>query len=220
MPQLQTALSMGRAYQQLAFFSETEVQTVLAELHQLELQGRMERKGLSNTSQRNQQFTQQDRYLGVVPWFVQALEGNDTRPIPQRIQRLHQTLAHALQRPTMLDTTLMHECYYSKSEVGSFLPRHMDERHEELKGAKGWISPSRRSLSWLIYLSDPAEWTLEGHGGALRTFPQQGKIEEGYSSTYNGDLQIGWLQPSLWDNIHYFGSIRISSRIPCRTVFK
>ena len=37
----------------------------------------------------------------------------------------------------MKDPTLAHECYYSQSKPGAFLPRHMHERHEELKGPRG-----------------------------------------------------------------------------------
>ncbi|KAL3923374.1 MAG: hypothetical protein SGARI_006232 [Bacillariaceae sp.] len=97
----------------------------------------------------------------------------------------------------MSDATLNHECYYSLSNVGSSLPRHMDERHEEMKGAQGWLLPSRRSLSWLIYLSEPADWDIAQNGGALRTFPQQSlKVDEKSNgdSTHEGNLQVGWLQ--------------------------
>mmetsp|Transcript_20193 Transcript_20193/g.36471 ORF Transcript_20193/g.36471 Transcript_20193/m.36471 type:complete len:264 (-) Transcript_20193:124-915(-) len=90
----------------------------------------------------------------------------------------------------MKDPTLNHECYYSLSKVGSFLPRHMDERHEEMKGAQGWLLPSRRSLSWLIYLSEPSNWDIERNGGALRTFPPKRST---CSSTHEENLQIGWI---------------------------
>ena len=81
----------------------------------------------------------------------------------------------------------------------------MDERHEELKGSKGYLKPSRRSISWLIYLSDPVDWTLRENGGALRSFPQkQFQVNQEDSnnallnkvdSTHDGNLQIGWLLP-------------------------
>lgn len=100
----------------------------------------------------------------------------------------------------MHDASLEHECHYSRSTPGAFLPRHINERHKELKGPKRWMIPSRRSISRLIYLSDD-----DLVGGELRTFPQKdflsgkhGKLESGYHS---GNLQIGWVEmnmPSFW----------------------
>lgn len=83
----------------------------------------------------------------------------------------------------------------------------MDERHEETKGPRGWLLPSRRSLSWLIYLSetgDGAAWDAETNGGLLRTFPQKSYRNDGGSDgqpwegtvecgSHNGNLQVGWL---------------------------
>lgn len=114
------------------------------------------------------------------------------QPIIDKIQNLRVQVSSILNRPTVSDATLAHECYYSRSSVGAFLPRHMDERHEELKGPRGWMLSSRRSISWLIYLSD-----VDLIGGQLRTFPQEnyknakpGMIETG---SHNGNLQIGWI---------------------------
>jgi hypothetical protein len=194
---LKQAIYSGRVYQQQDFLNEHQVQMVLAEVSALEASGGFERKGLSNTVQKNQTFSYNDRSVCVVPWFIKALEEKDERDIPRLMRRMQTTLSEACHRPSMMDTSLSHECYYSKSQVGSRLSRHMDERHEELKGAKGWLRPSRRSLSWLIYLSDPG-WTLELNGGALRSYPQQFLAEEESSptfldSTHLGNLQVGWL---------------------------
>ena len=193
--ELKKKIYSGRVYQHYNFLSEQEVEIVLKEIKKLDLDGKFETKGLSNTVLKNQSFSNKlDRAICPVPWFVKALDGDDHRDIPKRIRNLQQALSEALDRPTMMDNTLAHECYYSKSEVGSRLPRHMDDRHEELKGAKGWMNPSRRSLSWLIYLSDPADWDIEKNGGALRSYPQTSVAES--DSTHDGNLQIGWLVPS------------------------
>jgi hypothetical protein len=109
----------------------------------------------------------------------------------------------------------LQECYYSKSNPGSSLARHMDERHEESKGPRGWLLPSRRSLSWLIYLSEThdnidgesqsnQEWDAIQNGGMLRTFPQRqyrqnkttGWEETVQCGSHNGNLQVGWLLAS------------------------
>ena len=210
---LRQTITAGRVYQHENFLSEEQVQTMLKEIQMMENDGKFVRKGLSNTALQNQQFSNvYDRSICVVPWFPQALTGDDTREIPTLLNQLRQTLSVTLNRPSLLDNTLQHECYFSKSEIGSKLARHMDERHEELKGSKGWINTSRRSLSWLIYLSSPTNWSLEQNGGALRTYPQQqfynvlhdvGKEENDEKSsmlhadsTHDGNLQIGWLLPS------------------------
>lgn len=209
MPQLQQRIRSGRVYQRFNFLSEDEVRSMWEEIHQLEDSGGFGRSGLSNTVQgSNQQFGTNDRTLCPAPWWVDSLEGNELAkttntgipPIAARIQDLRLSLSSLLDRPTMQDASLAHECYYSMSTIGSSLARHMDERHEELKGAKGWLLPSRRSLSWLVYLSDPEEWSLEEHGGALRSFVPQssvvdvdGKREGGKLAQDEGNLQIGWL---------------------------
>jgi len=74
----------------------------------------------------------------------------------------------------------------------------MDERHEETKGPRGWLLPSRRSLSWLIYLSetdDGSEWDSERNGGLLRSFPQPSTTLDRASDcgSHSGNLQVGWL---------------------------
>lgn len=188
---LRDAIWNGRVYQQEGFLSESQVKEVLNEIAVQESLGSFQKKGLSNTATVNKFDNKLDRAICPVPWFAQAMEETDKREIPSIIRKLQLSLSQTLNRPTIADTTIAHECYYSKSEVGSRLPRHMDERHEELKGAKGWLGTSRRSLSWLIYLSDPREWDLKENGGALRTFPQTNTIES--DATHKGNLQVGWL---------------------------
>lgn len=128
--------------------------------------------------------------------------------VGNKLQNLRLALAEILtNRTTMADPNLAHECYYSQSEPGSFLKRHMDERHEETKGARGWLLPSRRSISWLVYVSDDNVM-----GGELRTFPiarekyatKHKMMLQQYSSftgipglkecgSHDGNLQVGWL---------------------------
>ena len=77
------------------------------------------------------------------------------------VDQLRLELSAELQRPGLVCA----EQYYSVSGAGASLPLHMDERHEEAKGARGWAGTYRRSLSWLVYLSDPqhgrsAAWPL------------------------------------------------------------
>jgi hypothetical protein len=185
----------------------------LAGIADFEAKGRFQRMALSKTVLGKNHL---DQSICVIPWFLKALEGRDTCEIPTCVRQLQQTLSDALNhdnnRPTLADTNLSHECYYSKSEVGSRLPRHMDKRHEELKGAKGWLLPSGRSISWLIYLSDPRDWDLQVHGGALRSFPQRHVVES--DATHDGNLQVGWLVSSLEDEDRLSRPVYLDSWFP------
>lgn len=194
--QLQRFIVAGQIYQHHNFLNEEEIQILLTDIGNLEKKGSFLPSGLSNTVKGSMQdFGQQDRLTASVPWWTGALEGKETEVgvVAQKLQLLRKMLAQVLDRPSMLDTKWEHECYYSKSMPGSALPRHMDERHEELKGSKGWLLPSRRSISWLVYLSDPG-WDLELNGGALRSYYQPNK-GPGISQD-GGNLQVGWLMAS------------------------
>eukprot|EP00977_Amphora_coffeiformis_P004148 scaffold846_cov168-Amphora_coffeaeformis.AAC.5 len=169
---------------------------LFTDMKRLEAQGSFTKSGLSDTSRgRSQGFGGQDRSVSTVPWWSDALQGKTPTDnvLARRIQELRYFLADALDRPTLRDSDLAHECYYSTAGPGSFLPRHMDDKHEDLKGSKGWLLPSRRSLTWLLYLSDPADWNLAKNGGALRTFPPAKLAEGPNEPTHEGNLQIGWL---------------------------
>lgn len=105
---------------------------------------------------------------------------------------LRTELAVGLNRPTLEpEGTRKHEMTFNWYEPGAKLGRHLDEHHEETKGVKGWMLPTRRSVTWLVYLND--NWTKE-EGGALRCFPRGNDY---LSSTpvgaHKGNLQVGWV---------------------------
>ena len=83
------------------------------------------------------------------------------------------------------DCDICAEQYYSILGPGAFRTRHMDERHEETKGERGWRLPTRRSVSWLLYLSRG-----DVRGGALRAYCRSSAAACG---AHAGDLQVGWL---------------------------
>lgn len=92
------------------------------------------------------------------------------------------------------------EISYTRFGPGAFLKRHVDEHHEELKGVAGWSQPTRRSLSWLIYLNP--NWNPDVSGGCLRCYERAAKHpSHAVGARPNGDLQIGWLRPSLQDPV-------------------
>ena len=89
---------------------------------------------------------------------------------------------------------------YTRFGPGAYLQRHIDEHHEELKGPAGWSTPTRRSLSWLIYFNE--QWNVDRSGGALRCYEravQPPSHRVGARGT--GDLQIGWLRATMDDPV-------------------
>mmetsp|Transcript_17514 Transcript_17514/g.37891 ORF Transcript_17514/g.37891 Transcript_17514/m.37891 type:complete len:551 (+) Transcript_17514:104-1756(+) len=120
----------------------------------------------------------------------------------------------------------LEEMYYSISPKGSSLPRHNDERHEDTKGEKGWITDTRRSISWLIYLNED-DWgsgsedygeggnknedTRSGKGGELRAYCRKCRSDANVQcGSHEGNIQVGWLReakveqlrPRQWEKEH------------------
>ena len=78
-----------------------------------------------------------------------------------------------------------------------FKGRHLDEHHEETKGIKGWTLPTRRSVTWLVYLND--NW-LDSEGGVLRCFPRSDSTMKKNTvqvGCHEGNLQVGWINGSI-----------------------
>jgi len=90
------------------------------------------------------------------------------------------------------------EISYTRFGPGAFLKRHVDEHHEELKGTDGWAKPTRRSISWLIYLNE-RDWDGSVHGGQLRCFERNKCARGRLGATAGGDLQVGWLRATALD---------------------
>jgi hypothetical protein len=132
-------------------------------------------------------------------WHTRSSFGN-------RMAALRTDLAYNLNRPH-LDQGLAISKYghgsteisYTRFGPSAFLKRHVDEHHEEIKGLAGWSKPTRRSVSWLIYLNEP-DWISSKHGGQLRCFARTGGNHDGMvGARPNGDLQIGWLRSTARD---------------------
>jgi hypothetical protein len=167
--------------------------------------GQFRPDGLTNTALREQGFdAKADRqtFRGGADWDDYGVgDGKARLEFAIRMGRLREELAIGLNRPTLSDGGRgegegggkRHEMTYNWYEPGAKLGRHLDEHHEETKGTKGWIRPSRRSVTWLVYLNE--NWNAED-GGALRCYPRS----EGCISTndvqvgaHDGNLQVGWV---------------------------
>ena len=136
-----------------------------------------------------------------IPESSEAVIGNEAMDAVRRmssyIESLYNEVSKSLKvcRPTLSDCDLDHESYISLSPIGSVLPRHVDERHEELKPTNRYSTQSRRSISWLVYLND-ITWNNENYrGGELCYFPLSRKlmpIVYGGCGSHDGNIQVGW----------------------------
>lgn len=85
------------------------------------------------------------------------------------------------------------ERYFSLLGPGQRLGQHMDERHEETKGERGWEATTRRSISWLVYLSDPG-WDEDGGAGAGGHLRARCRSSTTGCGAHAANLQVGWLE--------------------------
>eukprot|EP00521_Asterionellopsis_glacialis_P009448 CAMPEP_0195287924 /NCGR_PEP_ID=MMETSP0707-20130614/4790_1 /TAXON_ID=33640 /ORGANISM="Asterionellopsis glacialis, Strain CCMP134" /LENGTH=387 /DNA_ID=CAMNT_0040347729 /DNA_START=157 /DNA_END=1320 /DNA_ORIENTATION=- len=123
------------------------------------------------------------------------------------MRNLRKELALGLDRPTLdPEGVRKHEMTYNWYEPGASLGRHLDEHHEETKGTKGWMVPTRRSVTWLVYLNDG--WS-ESEGGSLRCYPRRPNMMSSTQvGSHDGNLQIGWIdgnQPVFLDSMRESG---------------
>jgi len=168
---------------------------------QLFASGQFRPDGLTNTAIKEQGFTQKaDRqtFRGGAGWDDNIGDFQTRREFADRMRELRVQLATALDRPSLAqEGTLKHEMTYNWYEPGAKLGRHLDEHHEETKGPSGWTMPTRRSVTWLVYLNEG--WTKE-EGGALRCMPRSDdSIEKNMVQVgcHEGNLQVGWVNDGV-----------------------
>ena len=165
---------------------------------QLFARGEFQPDGLTNTARaRSEQGfdSKADRQTfrgGGLGWNDPDLGNSQARQeFGTIMNNLKRELSIGLNRPTLAtNAPLKHEITYNWYEVGAKLGRHLDEHHEETKGVQGWRRPTRRSVTWLVYLNDG--WVGEQEGGSLRCFPRKEKSRVAVGA-HMGNLQVGWL---------------------------
>ena len=114
--------------------------------------------GLTNTALKKKQqgFNVADRQTFRNDAWDAAVGDQAARlEFAEQMRDLRVGLARGLRRPTLApEGVRKHEMTYNWYEPGAKLGRHLDEHHEETKGAQGWLPPTRRSVTWLVYLND------------------------------------------------------------------
>lgn len=176
------------------------VKRMRQDARQLFDQGYFVPDGLTNTALKKEQqgFSQaadRQTFRGGDGWYDAKAGNVDTRlEFADQMKQLRLQLAKGLNRPTLApEGVRKHEMTYNWYEPDALLGRHLDEHHEETKGPKGWLLPTRRSVTWLVYLND--KWN-DDEGGALHTFPRK-ELSKVPVGSHEGNLQVGWI-----DQIH------------------
>ena len=191
------------------FLPATEILALRADAQDLHASGKFSTDALASYGTSGKFDASKDRaVLRLNQWKDTSLGTWDTRRrFGNRMAALRTELATQLQRPRLdVGQSVTQfgqgstEISYTRFGPGAFLKRHVDEHHEELKGRAGWGQPTRRSISWLIYLNQ--DWNGRTDGGQLRCFQRSSlpvTSQTVLGARPNGDLQVAWLQASPLD---------------------
>ena len=171
-PRVYDTIRQGRIAVIPDFLPAAEILALRSDAQALHGAGKFSTDALASYGTSGKFDASRDRaVLRLNQWKDVTLGTWDTRQrFGQRMAALRTELATQLQRPR-LDTGKAvtqfgngsTEISYTRFGPGAFLKRHVDEHHEELKGVAGWSQPTRRSISWLIYLNE--NWNGRVDGG-------------------------------------------------------
>lgn len=188
------------------FLPPSEVTDLRKDAMNLHADGRFTTDALASYATSGNFDPTKDRaVLKLVQWKNQQLGNYEIRQrFGSKMADVRSQLSRALDRPKLnegLATTKYGngstEISYTRFGPGAFLKRHVDEHHEELKAREGWSKPTRRSVSWLIYLNE--DWDSGKYGGELKCYERVNPTAAQVGARPNGDLQIGWLRASAGD---------------------
>jgi Rps23 Pro-64 3,4-dihydroxylase Tpa1-like proline 4-hydroxylase len=190
-PGAMNTIARGGVHQEPNWLPPSLVTALRVDAQHLFEDGKFSAAGLTNTALSKQKFSaKQDRQTFAEGWTAPVGDANARMEFAKRMRSLRHQLSVGLQRPTLEpEGVSKHEMTYNWYEPGASLGRHLDEHHEETKGTKGWVLPTRRSVTWLVYLNE--DWqSIEG--GALRVFPRETPSLWPVGAD-GAHLQVGWL---------------------------
>jgi Rps23 Pro-64 3,4-dihydroxylase Tpa1-like proline 4-hydroxylase len=186
------------------FLSEADILPLRQDAQQLWLDNRFSTDALAGYGSKGTFDPTRDRAVLKLTQWKRPDYGNfelRSKKFANLMSSVRQELAINLNRPQLAAANSAAvnkygigstEISYTRFGPGAFLKRHVDEHHEELKGRDGWLQPTRRSISWLIYLNEP-DWNASRDGGRLRCFERKRRPMGRIGATTNCDLQIGWV---------------------------
>ena len=183
----------GRVHVERDFIDATLAQRLRADATLLQERGLFRPDGLSRLGEarERQGFNRGDRQTYAGGWEASVGDSAARRLLAAKLAALRREASVALRRPSMGRAgAVADERSYNWYEPGASLRRHGDEFHEETKGPRGWLLPTRRSLTWLLYLNK--EWRAD-EGGALRAYERARPCDHAVGATDDGDVQVGWV---------------------------
>ena len=193
-PSLLSVISAGKVYSIDNWIPDKQVSLLRDFCSQLQKEGLFQASGLSYAEPSSGESVTTERLVcDEIP--SHHLDNKALNELIDKIDEIRKEISATLSRPSMRFDNLPHESYISISNPGTYLKRHMDEKHEELKSSNRWSLGTRRSISWLLYLNEKS-WDFEINGGMLRSFPQKAKQHPklyGPCGCHQGNLQVGWL---------------------------
>ena len=186
-PKWRHEVQSGGIYVADNFLPKPTLQALQQDIHKANEEGRFEASGLSNSAKGGKQGFNSKNDRAVCPVLGSSGYRSEILELVKDdyLSKLQGEIARELNRPTLVDDRLGHELYYSRSPSGSYLKRHVDERHPELS-KRGYRDASRRSISFLLYLS-------EVKGGQLRVFTQKGSKSQPVGGSFDNCMQVAWL---------------------------
>lgn len=192
MSQLRRTVANGDIYIQDRALPRNLFEALREDAKQAKKMGKFKVSGLTNRADNGDSFNSKDDRTVCPILGSSGYRSSALGRVKTILDNFRSTLASptGLNRPTMIDDSLGHEMYYSSAVPGAFLKRHLDERHPELS-RRGYLGSSRRSVSFLIYLTDD-EWS-DKNGGHLRGFPQIGRTSHDVGGSFEDCLQVAWL---------------------------
>ena len=169
------------------FLGEALLDALREDIGSLEAEGAFTRSGLTPRqvhADAESLFGEADRQVCVV---TPGLGGNRVcrSKMDILLENLRLQLEEALDRDLILA-----EQYYSISSQGTRLPVHLDEHHPATKHMPPADESHRRSVAYLLYLSDGASLA----GGALRAYHRSNVAGQCCCGAHDGNLQVGWLE--------------------------
>lgn len=193
-PAAWTRIRRGRVHVEDGFISKDLCARLRADALALQAADRFRSDGLYELGKARAQQgfdARSDRQTYDAGWDSAAGDGSARADLARTLECLRREARDALSRPTMGTCGAADELTYNFYAPGASLRRHIDESHEETKGRQGWLLPTRRSLTWLLYLND--HWEA-ADGGALRLYERRGgAAADDVGSTADGDVQVGWV---------------------------
>ena len=199
-----TTIGHGLVHVEPNWLSPRLIRAMRLDAQDLFAKGLFAPDGLTNTALKQQQqgFNVADRQTFRNDAWDAAVGDQAARlEFAEQMRDLRAELARGLRRPTLApEGVRKHEMTYNWYEPGAKLGRHLDEHHEETKGALGWLQPTRRSVHGRrLAGSRPSEALRGAHLGGHRA-----------RSINGGSRYSERPVPCLWPNVSASSAVAAS----------